>query len=368
MRKNFKFSNTGNVFLIAFAAYYAVNLILQLLFTLILPAKTAAIFRSWVMFAINAIVFIAVTVWYSKRKNVDFVSATKLNGKINNKQIGLIFLMSIFSIMAFLPLSNIFLDILSRIGYKISLPLPETDTNFGILMLSLLLLAVFPAFSEEILMRGVVLNAATQKRNYSYAIVITAGMFSLMHGNAVQTVHQFLLGMVLAYLVIVSKSLWSAILLHFLNNFLSIVLNSPLNWLLFKMGANNVPVIVWYIIWIISFIIGSTVLFILLKKFTQVSLDKDKFGDTEIIDVYLEGKNEMQKNEFKKSFNQIIGLFKKGGFKRAYNVLNNYLCEIVPFEEPEELTREDYLPSNIKLAYTVLIVIWIINLISGFVS
>ena len=60
-------------------------------------------------------------------------------------------------------------------------------------------------------MRGVVLNAASRKRDYSYAILITAGMFSLMHGNPIQTVHQFLLGAVLAYVVLVSKSLWAGI-------------------------------------------------------------------------------------------------------------------------------------------------------------
>lgn len=85
--------------------------------------------------------------------------------------------------------------------------------------MGLLLLAVLPAFAEEFLMRGVVLNAASRKRDYSYAILITAGMFSLMHGNPIQTVHQFLLGAVLAYVVLVSKSLWAGIFLHFFNNF-----------------------------------------------------------------------------------------------------------------------------------------------------
>lgn len=368
MKKNFKFSNTGNAFLLAFASYYAVNLILQALFALLLPKNIATIFSTWVMFAINAIVFVGVMYWYSRKKNVNFVSATKLNVKINKKQIGLIILLSVFSIMAFLPLSNIFLDILSRIGYKAGLSIPATDTNIWILLLSLFLLAVLPAISEEILMRGVVLNSAVQKGNYSYAIVITAGMFSLMHGNAVQTVHQFLLGMVLAYIVIVSRSLWSAIVLHFVNNFLSIVLNTPINWVLLKTGAVNLPVIVWYLMWVVSFIIGSTILFILLKKFTKVSCDKNQYGDTQIIDVYLESKAERHKNEFKKSFNQIISIFKRDGVKRAYNEINDYLLEIVPLDEPDEITREDFMPSNIKLVYTILIVIWLINFATGFAS
>ena len=209
--KNFKFSNTGNAFLVAFATFYVLSLIYEFSFRFTSGMSGAA---AWCQYLINPVAFIGSMLVYAQRKNVDVVSATKLNKKIGLKQIGILSLLSVCCIMAFLPVSNIFLDILSRLGFDMSLNIVDTTASVGAYFLGLLLLAVLPAFAEEFLMRGVVLNAASRKRDYSYAILITAGMFSLMHGNPIQTVHQFLLGAVLAYVVLVSKSLWAGIFLH----------------------------------------------------------------------------------------------------------------------------------------------------------
>lgn len=123
---------------------------------------------------------------------------------------------------------------------------------------------MLPAFAEEFLMRGVVLNAASRKRDYSYAILITAGMFSLMHGNPIQTVHQFLLGAVLAYVVLVSKSLWAGIFLHFFNNFLSLTLEIP--YQAYESYLEQVPAWAWYLIWIVAILLGGTLVVYLLKS------------------------------------------------------------------------------------------------------
>lgn len=168
--------------------------------------------------------------------------------------------------MAFLPVSNIFLDILSRLGFDMSLNIVDTTASVGAYFLGLLLLAVLPAFAEEFLMRGVVLNAASRKRDYSYAILITAGMFSLMHGNPIQTVHQFLLGAVLAYVVLVSKSLWAGIFLHFFNNFLSLTLEYPYEAIMKNTSLGSMHVGYRYLIWIVAILLGGTLVVYLLKS------------------------------------------------------------------------------------------------------
>lgn len=369
MKKNFKFSNTGNVFLTAFALYYAVSVAYQLLFTLIYGSTNWPVAAEWCNYLLNPIVFISVAYFYSRKKKVDFVSATKLDGKINFKQVGIVALLSIFCIMGFLPISQLFLNLLALGGFNTQLAIIDTSANVGAYFLGLLLLAIFPAFSEEILMRGVVLNAASQKRNYSYAILIVAALFSLMHGNPIQTVHQFLLGMVLAYIVLVSKSIWPAIILHFLNNFLSLTLDYPLNWLLQNTALGNMPDFAWILIWIFAIIIGCTMVLYLLRKFTKVSRDLLNPTAEKIIDVYPDGKVAAKINDFKEALCSFGRLFKKGGFKRAYDNVNIVISEIVPFpEETQELTREDYFPSNIKLAFIVLGVIWLLSLITGFIG
>jgi len=321
---------------------------------------------------------------YAKRKNVDVVSATKLNKKIGLKQIGILSLLSVCCIMAFLPVSNIFLDILSRLGFDMSLNIVDTTASVGAYFLGLLLLAVLPAFAEEFLMRGVVLNAASRKRDYSYAILITAGMFSLMHGNPIQTVHQFLLGAVLAYVVLVSKSLWAGIFLHFFNNFLSLTLEYPYEAIMKNTSLGSMHVGYRYLIWIVAILLGGTLVVYLLKKFTKVSAPKRVEilpDNAEVIDVYennagvystektLSVKAQESKNDFAAAFRDLCGIFKKGGLKAAYNKINTIIRDITPEDdEMTEMSREDFFPSNIKLVYVILAVIWIISLVSGFLN
>ncbi len=44
----------------------------------------------------------------------------------------------------------------------------------------------------------------------------------LMHGNAEQTVHQFIIGLVIGYIFIETGNLWVGVLIHFFNNFISV--------------------------------------------------------------------------------------------------------------------------------------------------
>lgn len=384
MKKNFKFSNTGNAFLLAFGMYYAASIAYQLILTRFYGnASQWPVAAQWCNYLLNPVVFIGVSLIYAKKKDVNIVSAAKLKGKITIRQVGIIALLSIFCIMAFLPISNIFLDLLSRLGFNLNLSFADTSASVGAYFLGLLMLAVMPALSEEFLMRGVVLNAAEQRRDFSYAILITAGMFSLMHGNPIQTVHQFMLGMTLAYIVLVSRSIWAGVLLHLFNNFLSLTLDYPYVWFMKATGAQYMPTVYRYLIWIVCIILGGTIVVYLLKKFTDISRDKTKMPDTEIIDMVENGDGVLVaesgngkarlkagKNDFVMSFKAICGIFKKNGFRHAYNRVNTIICDIVPDESSEniQLTREDMFPANIKLAYVILAVIWIASLVMGFVS
>lgn len=380
--KNFRFSNTGNAFLCAFAAYYAVSIIYQLVFTVIYKSTSAwPPVVVWCEYILNPVAFVSTVLIYSKCKNVDVVSATKLDKKLNLRQVGILALLSVCCIMAFLPISNIFLDLLSRMGFSMELNFADTNASAGAYFLGLLTMALLPAFSEEFLMRGMVLNAAEQKRDFSYAILITAGMFSLMHGNPIQTVHQFFLGAVLAYVVLVSRSLWAGVLLHFFNNFLSLSLDYPVSKFFEITGMYDMHPALWYLIWIVAILLGCTLVVYLLRKFTSVSVPaKPALSETnEIVDVYenkdgvfttdapLGKKVEKQRGDFVNAFKAITGLFKKNGFKKAYKKINDIIGEIVPRDdEVREMTREDFFPSNIKLVFIILGIIWVLSLISGF--
>lgn len=89
-------------------------------------------------------------------------------------------------------------------------------------LLYILIVAVLPAFAEEFAFRGIVMGIL---RPYSegLAILISSAAFALMHGNFVQLPFTFCCGLVFAFIDIKTNSLLPSIIIHFLNNVLSVL-------------------------------------------------------------------------------------------------------------------------------------------------
>ncbi len=97
---------------------------------------------------------------------------------------------------------------------------PAFSTNAEI-VLALLTTAVIPAFAEECLFRGTVLPALLPYGKSS-ALIASALLFGLMHQNAGQFFYSVIAGLILGYLYMRTRSIWCGVLLHFLNNALSL--------------------------------------------------------------------------------------------------------------------------------------------------
>ena len=93
--------------------------------------------------------------------------------------------------------------------------------NFGIYILYAFLMCVVPAVFEETLFRATILNGLREKGK-TYAILMSALIFMLMHGGPDQTIHQFILGVILGYVFVYTGSIWATVLIHFLNNFYAV--------------------------------------------------------------------------------------------------------------------------------------------------
>lgn len=98
----------------------------------------------------------------------------------------------------------------------------EYPTNFWLVPLFFILLAVFPAFFEEIMIRGIGLSVA-KKYGTLFALFFSGFFFSFMHGTWVQLIFAFVVGIVLAYFTLRFKTIWIAIISHFIFNFNSVV-------------------------------------------------------------------------------------------------------------------------------------------------
>lgn len=84
-----------------------------------------------------------------------------------------------------------------------------------------LTVAVLPALAEEFAFRGIVMGSL-RKYSDALALLVSSAAFALMHGNFVQLPFTFCCGLAFGFIAIKTNSLLPAILVHFLNNALSV--------------------------------------------------------------------------------------------------------------------------------------------------
>lgn len=92
-------------------------------------------------------------------------------------------------------------------------------------LLGVLSIAVVPALIEETVIRGIVLQPL-RKYGDKYAIIASALLFAVMHGNMVQIPYTVIGGLLLGFLTVTTGSLWPSIILHFINNLYSVIVLS----------------------------------------------------------------------------------------------------------------------------------------------
>ena len=86
---------------------------------------------------------------------------------------------------------------------------------------------ILAPLAEEIVFRGAILRTLLDmmsKKNHWVAIMISAAIFGVAHGNMAQFVNALLMGLILGWMCYRTKSLVPGILLHWVNNTVAYVL------------------------------------------------------------------------------------------------------------------------------------------------
>lgn len=91
------------------------------------------------------------------------------------------------------------------------------------LLLMVFTIGILPAMLEEFSLRGVVMQPL-RRFGDRFAIVMTAFVFAMMHGNLTQIPFAFIAGIAIGYFVAATGSIWVGIVIHLLNNLSSVVL------------------------------------------------------------------------------------------------------------------------------------------------
>jgi len=90
------------------------------------------------------------------------------------------------------------------------------------MFVAVILMAIFPAVFEELIMRGFILSTFSNF-NEIIASVSVGAMFGILHFDVYRFVPTALLGTVSAYVTIRSKTLILPIAYHFFNNLMSVI-------------------------------------------------------------------------------------------------------------------------------------------------
>jgi membrane protease YdiL (CAAX protease family) len=116
--------------------------------------------------------------------------------------------------------ANAVANIQKTFGFSGEIPQSPLTNDLPVLILYGITVAIIPAIVEELFFRGMVLQSL-RRFGDGFAIVASAVLFGLFHGNFVQFVFALIAGLVMAQVVIRTGSLWTSILIHFLNNGIS---------------------------------------------------------------------------------------------------------------------------------------------------
>lgn len=86
-----------------------------------------------------------------------------------------------------------------------------------------IVIAAAPAVCEEMLFRGVILHSLKAKYRVYTAVIITAALFGVFHMSLVKFIPTGLLGLALCIVAWWTDSIYPAMLMHFINNAVSVV-------------------------------------------------------------------------------------------------------------------------------------------------
>jgi len=189
----------------------------------------------------------------------------------------LIFFFNIF-------VSGFFNGILAMTGFRFPQGGGGSFSHMGVtgLLISLFLIAVLPGICEEISHRGMLMNGLAPKMGVARAVLFSSIIFGLMHLNIVQAFYAAILGYIIAWAVLATRSLWTGIIMHFINNGFGVYLMfaNDNGWFLgnfFDWLAGSNPIIFVALMVVVYLLIRQIILFFAKENFDKRWKDDERY-------------------------------------------------------------------------------------------
>ncbi|MCL2851253.1 MAG: CPBP family intramembrane metalloprotease [Firmicutes bacterium] len=280
--------------IIAFLAVITTSLVVPPFFSAVgLNPSNVNIYVLFALYIFLYSIYFLIFILFAKMKARTFINADGLIGNGNYKDLvkiynfkrprifdsGLIILMGVASILAFMILQNGLLEVFRDWGFNSDDAGNLEMQNFGHFVMLVVVMAVIPSIVEELLFRGLILHSF-MPFGKAVAILASSLLFSLFHLNPAQTVYQFFFGIVLALVYLRTKNMWYPMLLHFVNNFAIITYTY-----ITRTMADDHIVFNWQIVlsmWVLA-IVGTLVVISMVKLLKQSSGENQASGTKKFI-------------------------------------------------------------------------------------
>ena len=213
------------------------------------------------------IAFVVIFVWYYKQLNKQHLFQKPSNQTL--KYVGISVVIGMATLFLLSGVLNYFQLFVDKLGFTSSV-LPYNIKSTKNYIISLISLALIPAVCEEILFRGVIVNALKHK-GYWFAIVLSSIMFSIFHFSPAQLIYPICFGLILAIVYLKTNNIVFPILLHFINNAFSLSIQYFSN-----SSAPFVHSTSALMYAIITFIIWIGIMCWMFKDFKTSVVDKEK--------------------------------------------------------------------------------------------
>ena len=126
----------------------------------------------------------------------------------------------------------------------------------GSIIFEFIAMVIIAPLLEEILFRGIIFARLREYMSVKVAIVISALIFGIIHGNVVQGIYAFIIGICLAYIYERYNTLLAAVLFHMSANLMSVIMTEcePVVHFISKPLAYNIIGVVCLVMGIIMLI------------------------------------------------------------------------------------------------------------------
>ena len=164
-------------------------------------------------------------------------------------------------IFAIAPITNWISIGLQHLGLKLNASLSYEMNTWWQIVFGVIGYAMLPAVAEELLYRRVILKGFLNKHTVIGSILMTAFLFTIMHGSLRQFFYQIILGLILTAMAYVTKSVIYPIVFHFTNNLAVVILQLTGSEYLVSGSALSSSVAVNVVLYLLLAIVGLGLIF-----------------------------------------------------------------------------------------------------------